>query len=111
MSVLEVALNRAKARKGRVVFPEMDDPRIAEAVSKLETDGICTAIAPGEVTEAQIAAIVATRGMKAAMSERLLRKPLYRAAAMVAAGEADTMVAGAVNSTAEVIKASAMSSA
>ena len=42
------------------------------------------------------------------MSARLLKKPLYRAGAAVAAGEADAMLAGAANPTARVIEAALM---
>jgi phosphate acetyltransferase len=59
-------------------------------------------------TEAQVAALVSARGMKEAMARRLLQKPLYRAAAMVAAGEADAMVAGADSPTRRVIEAASM---
>lgn len=109
MSILSQARAEAQTRNARVVFPEMEDPRIAEAVERLGADGLCQPVPLADTSEAQIAALVATRGMKPATAERLLRKPLYRAAAMVAAGEADTMVAGAANPTAEVIKAAAMS--
>jgi phosphate acetyltransferase len=46
--------------------------------------------------------------MTDAIAARLLRKPLYRAAAMVAAGEAQAMLAGAANPTARVIEAALM---
>lgn len=49
-----------------------------------------------------------TRGCKEAVARRLVAKPLYRGAAMVAAGEADVLVAGADAPTREVIKAAAM---
>lgn len=42
------------------------------------------------------------------MAARLLRKPLYRAGAAVAAGEASAMLAGAANPTARVIEAALM---
>lgn len=109
MTVLDTAFEAARRRGARVVLPEQDDPRIAEATERLVTDGLAQPVDLADVSDGQIAALVTTRGMKPAMAERLLRKPLYRAAAMVAAGEADTIVAGAVSSTAEVIKAAAMS--
>src|SRR5690606_19376378 len=46
--------------------------------------------------------------MTRAMAERLLRKPLYLAGAMLAAGDAHAMVAGAANPTARVIEAGLM---
>ncbi len=109
MDVLEFAREKARSRKIRVVLPEMEDDRIAEAAEVLAREGFAQPVPLAAISDAQIAALVRTRGMKPAMAERLLRKPLYRAAAMVAAGEAETLVAGAANPTAEVIKAAAMS--
>lgn len=103
----ETARMRA-VRPVRVVFPEAEEPRIAEAMAQLKAEGVCEPLALGEVSEAQVAALVAARGMKEAMARRLLAKPLYRAAAMVAAGEADAMVAGADSPTRRVIEAAAM---
>jgi phosphate acetyltransferase len=42
------------------------------------------------------------------MAHRLLARPLYRAGAMLAVGEADAMIAGAVNPTSKVIEAGLM---
>lgn len=46
--------------------------------------------------------------MKEGIAKRMLAKPLYRAAAMVAAGEADAMVAGADVPTRRVIEAASI---
>jgi len=108
MAFLEKIFAAATARRARVVFPEAEEPRVAAAMAQLEAEGICMPLALGEVTDAQVAALVAARGMKEAMAQRLLAKPLYRAAAMVAAGEADVMVAGADSPTRRVIEAAAM---
>lgn len=109
MSVLETARAIAASSTSRVVFPELDDPRVAEAAARLAAEGLCTPIAlTAEVTEAQVAALVSARGSKEALARRLLQKPLYRAAAMVAAGEADAMVAGADSPTRRVIEAAGM---
>ena len=62
-----------------------------------------------EAAGAHIAAIRARRDkMTDAMAARLLRKPLYRAGAAVATGEAHAMLAGAANPTARVIEAALM---
>ena len=108
MSVIETAFASAKARGARVVLPEMEDPRVAEAAKRLAEDGLCTPMGLSDVSDGQIAALVESRGMKEAMAKRLLSKPLYRAAAMVAAGEADVMVAGADSPTRRVIEAASM---
>jgi len=108
MEFLKKIYEVARARPKRVVFPEAQEPRIAEAMARLSAEGICTPLALGDVSEAQVQALVAARGMKEAMARRLLAKPLYRAAAMVAAGEADAMVAGADSPTRRVIEAASM---
>jgi len=108
MEFLEKIYAGAKAQPRRVVFPEAEDARVAEAMAQLAAEGLCEPLALGAVSEAQVAALVAARGMKEAMARRLLAKPLYRAAAMVAAGEADAMVAGADSPTRRVIEAAGM---
>ena len=108
MEFLKKIYGVARERPKRVVFPEADEPRIAEAMARLGAEGICEPLALGDVTEAQVQALVMARGMKEVMARRLLAKPLYRAAAMVAAGEADAMVAGADSPTRRVIEAAAM---
>jgi phosphate acetyltransferase len=109
MSVLNAARAIAAGSDTRVVFPELDDPRVAEAARHLTGDGFCSVLAvTPEITDAQVAVLVRARGMNEAMARRLLQKPLYRAAAMVAAGEADAMVAGADSPTRRVIEAASM---
>lgn len=108
MSVMEKAAKAARARNARVVMPELDDPRVAEAAERLTAEGLCRPVGLGDVSDEQVAALMEARGMKEAMARRLLGKPLYRAAAMVAAGEADVMVAGADSPTRRVIEAAAM---
>lgn len=109
MSVLEAARAKARGANARVVFPELDDPRVSAAARQLEDDDLCKALpVTEEVTDRQVAALIAARGSKEAMARRLLQKPLYRAAAMVAAGEADAMVAGADSPTRRVIEAANM---
>ena len=108
MTVLEQALATARARQARIVFPEADEPRVAAAMNRLEDEAICRPVGIAPATEAQVGALVSARGMKEALARRLLAKPLYRAAAMVAAGEADAMVAGADSPTRRVIEAASM---
>jgi phosphate acetyltransferase len=109
MSVLSKARAIAAGSDTRVVFPELSDPRVANAAQRLTKDGLCSVLdVTADPTEAQVAALVSARGMKEAMARRLLQKPLYRAAAMVAAGEADAMVAGADSPTRRVIEAASM---
>lgn len=108
MAVLEQAFEVARARQARVVFPEIDEPRVAEACARLSAEGLCEPLALSEVSDAQVAALVEGRGMKEGVARRMLGRPLYRAAAMVAAGEADCMVAGADSPTRRVIEAASI---
>ena len=109
MTVLETSRASARKRPLRVVFPELgDDERVAEAARILETDGLAHPMGLSDPTPEQMAALVEGRGMKEAIAKRMLNKPLYRAAAMVAAGEADVMVAGADSPTRRVIEAASI---
>ncbi|PIE14790.1 MAG: phosphate acetyltransferase [Rhodobacterales bacterium] len=108
MSFLEKIFGVAKQRNARVVFPELDDSRVADAARTLEREGLCSPLPLEDIKESHVTALVKARGMKDAMARRLLSKPLYRAAAMVASGDADAMVAGANSPTRRVIEAAAM---
>jgi phosphate acetyltransferase len=109
MPVLEDAfsLTRERMREGRarVVFPEIDEPRVAEAAKRMRDEGLCEPLALAEPSDAHVAVLVDARGMKEGVARRMLAKPLYLGAAMVAAGEADVMVAGADSPTKRVIEA------
>ena len=109
MSVLENAYARARARNLRVVFPEAgEDTRIDAAMERLQDEDLAAPVGLTEPDDAQLAALLATRPMKEALARRMLQKPLIRAAAMVAAGQADVMVAGAVSATRRVIEAASL---
>ena len=108
MDTLDKLFATAKSRQARVVFPEMDEERVAAAVEELASKGLCRPLALGAPSSAQLDALINARGMKEALAKRLLSKPLYQAAAMVAAGEADVMVAGADVPTRRVIEAASM---
>ncbi len=109
MAVLDRVFEQARARRARVVMPEIDsDARVTQAARQLRDDGICEPVALAEMNDAHVAALVAARGVRESIARRLLAKPLYRAAAMVAAGEAEAMVAGAAAPTRRVIEAAAM---
>ena len=108
MSDIEKIFARARKRNAKVVFPELADPRVAEAADRLAADGLCQPIPLSDISEFHVAVLTQARGMKEAIARRLLSKPLYRAAAMVAAGEADAMVAGADSPTKRVIEAASI---
>ena len=108
MSVLENIFDRAKARAARVVLPEIEDPRIAEAAQQLRAKGLADPVPLSPVSDAMVAGLVERRGLKEAITRRMLAKPLFRAAAMVASGAADAMVAGADSPTKRVIEAASI---
>jgi phosphate acetyltransferase len=108
MSVLENAYDKARARGARVVFPEMDDLRVANAMARLKVEGLCEPLPLADPSQAHVDALIKARGLKEPIARRMVSKPLYRAAAMVAAGEADAMVAGADSPTKRVIEAAAI---
>lgn len=108
MSVMQKILENARSTVARVVLPELDDPRIKAAADRLVKDEIAEPISLIEPHSDMIAALVDVRGLKENIAKRMLAKPLIRAAAMVATGRADTMVAGADSPTKRVIEAASL---
>lgn len=108
MSALDRARDKARAQPPRVVFPELEEPRVAEAAARLEAEGLARPLPLAEPDAALAEALVAARGIKPALAARMLQKPLIRGAAMVAAGAADLMVAGAEAPTRRVIEAAGL---
>lgn len=108
MTVLERAYERVRGRGARVILPETEDARIAEAAAMMRAEGLAepVALADAGPSENYVPYLLRARpGLKPALALRMLEKPLIRAAAMVAAGEADAMVAGAIAPTRRVIEA------
>lgn len=111
MACIEKAFAAARLRGGRVVMPEMDDARIAEAAGRIRREGLAEPVdlAAARPAEAYLEVMLRARPtLKPTLALRMLEKPLFRAAAMVAAGEADVLLAGAVTPTRRVIEAAAM---
>ncbi len=132
---LEAIVDRARRLGGRVVLPEAFDPRVLQAASRLESQGIArplllgdpaavrrAAVAAGLASaippvidlivdprrEACITAIeqaLASRGIDRDGAVAMLGDPLMAAAALVRAGEAEGFVAGAVHPTADTLRA------
>ncbi len=107
-------LRRLKPKR-RIVFPEGDDPRVQAAAERLEREALLTPVLlkPGDTvagTEARRYGKLyferrRAKGVTEVEAEEIARRPLYRAALMVAAGEVDGFVGGAVNTTAETVRA------
>jgi phosphate acetyltransferase len=94
----------------RIVFPEGDDPRIQAAAERLHRESLVDVILlKNNVTDSKYADLYHQRrrakGITQIEAAEVAREPLYRAALMVAAGDADGGVGGAVNTTAETVRA------
>jgi len=118
----------ARARKLRktIVFPEGNDPRVLQAAAQLAAGGVVKPVLVGPAPASPIEGVTfvdparstATEKYAALYYERrrakgitqveagqIARRPLYFASLMVGAGDADGSVGGAVNSTAETVRA------
>ncbi|MCK0139215.1 phosphate acyltransferase [Aliiroseovarius sp. F47248L] len=108
MSALERATQIARSTQARVILPELDDPRIAAASDKLLCEGLANPVPLSDLGDHHIEALTASRPMHDNIAARMLERPLMRSAAMVAAGEADILVAGAIAPSRRVIEAASM---
>jgi phosphate acetyltransferase len=133
MSFLQVLRDRAGARQATLVFPEGLDPRVQEAAGALAAQGLAKPILLGpelslrrglapsprgavprildpahdgeqERFEALYAASRAGRDASPEQIRAAAVDPLVRAALMVAAGDADGLVAGSVYATGDVVR-------
>ncbi len=101
--------------KRRIVFPEGDDARVQQAAERLQRENLAVPIllGIGRDVSGQDARKYArlyferrrAKGITEIEASEIARKPLYTAALMVAAGDADGFVGGAVNTTAETVRA------
>jgi phosphate acetyltransferase len=112
-TILETARNAITGKGLRIVMPEGEDVRVVEAARQLQDQHLAMPVIFGSdvptPTERNIDALLLRREkLSRTMAMRLLMKPLYRAGAMLAAGEVDAMLAGAANPTARVIEAAMM---
>lgn len=117
---------RVRRAGKRIVFPEGADRRVLEAAARLAREGIVHPILIGAPPEnappgvsfvdpgrsgaaEKYAAIYYERrrakGITQVEAAAIARRPLYCAALMVAAGDADGSVGGAANTTAETVRA------
>ncbi len=117
---------RARPLHKRIVFPEGHDPRVVAAAERLAREGIVRPILIGCGSASSLpgvtfvdpaacaqlpkyAALLYERrkanGVTQAEARETARTPLYFAALMVAAGDADGSVGGAANTTADTARA------
>ncbi len=124
MEFLRTHIARLRRRQppARIVFPEGEDPRVVAAAQRLAREGLAepillgrrpvdglSVIDPESSPEAKrYAALYFERRhgkVTEAEAARISRRPLYFAALMVAAADADGTVGGASNPTAETARA------
>ena len=136
MDIVGTSKDAIRGRGMRVVLPESGDERVLRAACQLSDEGLARPVLIGEIKDVRtkletlgvnrstidvrdpaldpaierlaemVAAARPSLSLKAA--QRLMTKPLYFAGALVAAGEADTFVAGAASPTRRVIEAGLM---
>jgi len=112
-SFLESLASRAAAVPQTILFPEADDPRIIDAVRRLEAMGTVHPVLVRDVAKdprhERVAAYLyerrKSRGLTESEAARMSLDPLLFADGLVALGEAAGCVAGAVHTTADVIRA------
>lgn len=122
---LQGIVERAKALQKRIVFPEGDDPRVREAAAKLAADGVAKPIVVSANTACPmgVSCIDPTqssnkrkyadlyyerrraRGVTPSEAAAIAQEPIYFASLALAAGDADGLVGGAKNTTAETVRA------
>ena len=120
-------IERARKLKKTIAFPEGTDPRVIEAATRLAREGVVNPVLigprPPSAPEGvefvdpasnpnlvnRYAALYYERrrakGTTQIEAAATAKKPLYFASLMVGAGDADGSVGGAVNSTAETVRA------
>src|SRR5690242_13851161 len=120
-------IERARKLKKTIAFPEGTDPRVLEAAARLARDGVVRPVLIGPKPAQAPEGVEFVEPLKAGQllnkytalyherrrakgvthveAAEIAKKPLYFASLMVGAGDADGSVGGAVNSTAETVRA------
>jgi len=120
---IERLKERARATPRRIVFPEGDDERVIEAARRLKAERLAEPVLIAKNTVLGIESIDPpsspllrecaglycerrkSKGVTEAEADAMARKPLHFASLLVALGRADGCVGGAVNTTAETVRA------
>lgn len=130
VAFMEGLIPRARRLQKTIVFPEGSDPRVLEAAARLARDGVVKPVLVGPQPQSAPAGVRFADPARGAAAEKyaglyferrrakgvtpqeaagIARQPLYFAALMVAAGEADGSVGGAANTTADTVRAALQS--
>lgn len=108
MPALDRAIQIARTAQAKVIIPEGDDSRIAAAADRLQREGLAVPVQLSQPKAHHVKALMTARPMRDRIAARMLQRPLMQAAAMVATGEADILVAGALAPSRRVIEAASM---
>ncbi len=119
-------IERARRLKKTIVFPEGSDPRVLLAAERLAREGVAKPVLIGAKPAGAAEGITfvepakspllakytalyherrRSKGITQVEAAEIARRPLYFASLMVGAGDAHGSVGGAVNSTAETVRA------
>ncbi|MBI1354081.1 MAG: phosphate acetyltransferase [Acidobacteria bacterium] len=122
---LSSLVERARALQKRIVFPEGDDPRVRAAAARLAAEKVArpivvstntqcdpgvSCIDPSQSSNIERYARIyherrRSRGVTEQEARRIALQPIYFASLGLAAGDADGLVGGAANTTAETVRA------
>ena len=92
----------------RIVFPEGTDVRVREAAARLKTEGLIEPVLLLSDSDQYVDLYYERRrakGISKREAAAIASAPLYQAALMVAAGDADGALGGAVNTTGHTVRA------
>lgn len=132
MGFIDTIIAKAKANRKTIVLPETSDRRVLEAAARLSAEKITHVVLIGDPDEIRAAAagldltgvrivnpqtegkldeysalyyeIRKNKGMTVEKAAETMKNPLFYGVMMVKTGEADGMVAGAINSTANTLR-------
>ncbi|HHX18693.1 MAG TPA: phosphate acetyltransferase [Clostridium sp.] len=132
MNFIEKLIKRAKSDVKTIVLPESTDQRVIKAASMIKEQGIANIVLIGDENEILKLAedidlsgikienplksdkteeysksfyeLRKAKGISLEQASEIMKNPLYFAVMMVKNGDADGMVAGAVNSTADTLR-------
>ena len=132
MGFIDTIIAKAKANRKTIVLPETSDRRVLEAAARLSAEKITHVVLIGDPDEIRAAAagldltgvrivnpltegkldeysalyyeMRKNKGMTVEKAAETMKNPLFYGVMMVKTGEADGMVAGAINSTANTLR-------
>ncbi|MFZ5801272.1 MAG: phosphate acyltransferase, partial [Candidatus Omnitrophota bacterium] len=114
LEIINTLRQKAKQNLKTIVLPEGNDPRVRQAVEIIASEKIAKTIvlSPENLDPQKYEAYAQEyfelrkhRGLSLTEAKQMLKDPLYVAAMMVKMGDADGFVAGAANTTPDVVRA------